>query len=49
MFPAVFNLSRQARGLNANLTGAELQTADTIFSGFTRQSALDELRTALPQ
>jgi len=49
VFPTVFNLSRQARGLNANLTGAELQTADAIFSGFTRQSALDELRTALPQ
>jgi uncharacterized protein (DUF2336 family) len=49
VFPTVFNLSRQARGLNANLTGAELQAADAIFSGFTRQSALDELRAALPQ
>ena len=49
VFPTVFNLSRQARGLNANLTGADLQTADAIFSGFTRQSALDDLRAASPQ
>ncbi|MES2473794.1 MAG: DUF2336 domain-containing protein [Pseudomonadota bacterium] len=49
VFPTVFNLSRQARGLAANLNGAETQAADAIFAGFTRQTALEELRSTLPQ
>jgi len=49
VFATVFNLSRQARGLPAHLSGAEMQAATAIFSGFTRQSALDELRATLPK
>jgi uncharacterized protein (DUF2336 family) len=49
VFPTVFNLSRQARGMSVNLAGAEMQAADAIFSGFTRQTAMAELRAALPQ
>jgi len=26
-----------------------MQAADSVFSGFTRQTAMDELRAALPQ
>jgi uncharacterized protein (DUF2336 family) len=47
VFPTVFNLSRQAHGLGVTLGGADMQDADAVFSGFTRQSAMDELRTAL--
>jgi len=47
VFPTVFNLSRQAHGLGMTLGAADLQDADAVFSGFTRQSAMDELRTAL--
>lgn len=46
VFPTVFNLSRQARGLGLALGTAESAEADTIFSGFTRQTALDALHTA---
>ena len=49
VFPTVFNLSRQAHGQPATLGRADMQVADSIFSGFTRQSAMDELRAALPQ
>jgi uncharacterized protein (DUF2336 family) len=48
VFPTVFNLSRQARGLAVALSGADTATADGIFSGFTRQAAMDELRASLP-
>lgn len=49
VFPTVFNLSRQAHGQAVTLGAADMQAADTIFSGFTRQTAMDELRAALPQ
>jgi hypothetical protein len=44
VFPTVFNLSRQAHGQAVNLGGADMQLADSIFAGFSRQSAMDELR-----
>ncbi len=47
VFATVYNLSRQARGLSVALTGADSQAVDAIFTGFTRQTAADELRTAL--
>ncbi len=43
VFPTVFNLSRQAHGRISTLTPAEINEADTIFAGFTRQSALQGL------
>jgi hypothetical protein len=49
VFPTVFNLSRQARGLPVVLAAAEIQAADAIFAGFTRQSAMAELHAALLQ
>lgn len=49
VFPTVFNLSRQAHGQAVTLSGPDMQVADSIFSGFTRQTAMDELRAALPQ
>jgi uncharacterized protein (DUF2336 family) len=45
-FPTVFNLSRQARGRQVILGPSDLAQADAIFSGFSRQAAIDELRTA---
>jgi uncharacterized protein (DUF2336 family) len=47
VFATVYNLSRQARGLSVALTGADNQAVDAIFTGFTRQTATDELRSAL--
>ena len=47
VFATVYNLSRQARSLPVALTGADTQAVDAIFSGFTRQTALDELAKAL--
>ena len=47
VFATVYNLSRQARSLPVALTGADTQAVDAIFTGFTRQTAMDELRTAL--
>jgi uncharacterized protein (DUF2336 family) len=44
VFPTVYNLSRQAHGRLAALTKAEIADADTIFAGFTRQSALQGLK-----
>ncbi len=44
VFPTVFNLSRQARGLSVALTGPDTVAVDQIFNGFTRQTAMDELR-----
>jgi len=43
VFNTVFNLSRQARGLPVVLTGPDHAAVDAIFSGFTRQTAMDEL------
>jgi uncharacterized protein (DUF2336 family) len=43
VFPTVFNLSRQARGMQTSLTAPDIAAADTIFTGFTRQSAMVEL------
>jgi uncharacterized protein (DUF2336 family) len=45
VFPTVYNLSRQAHGRLAALTKAETEEADTIFIGFTRESALQGLKT----
>ncbi len=44
VFSTVFNLSRQALGTPTTLTGADIATANLVFAGFSRQSALDELR-----
>jgi uncharacterized protein (DUF2336 family) len=44
VFATVYNLSRQARGLPVTLGPSDFQTVDTVFSGFMRQTALDELR-----
>lgn len=43
VFPTVFNLSRQGRGLAANLTVSDSREAEAIFTGFTRQTARAEL------
>lgn len=43
-FPTVFNLSRQARHRMENLGRAQINDAEEVFSGFTRPSALAELR-----
>jgi uncharacterized protein (DUF2336 family) len=47
VFATVFNLSRQARGLPASLAPADFEAVDSVFSGFIRQSALDELRNTV--
>jgi uncharacterized protein (DUF2336 family) len=47
VFTTVFNLSRQARGLSVVLTGLDHGAADAVFSGFTRQTAKDELQRTL--
>jgi uncharacterized protein (DUF2336 family) len=47
VFATVFNLSRQARGLPASLGPADFEIVDSVFSGTTRQTALDELRSAV--
>ena len=44
VFPTVYNLSRQAHGRLAVLTKLEIAEADTIFAGYTRQSALQALK-----
>jgi uncharacterized protein (DUF2336 family) len=46
VFPTVFNLSRQARGLAPGMSAADLQAADPVFSSLSRQSALAELQNA---
>jgi uncharacterized protein (DUF2336 family) len=43
VFPTVFNLSRQGRGMAANLTVNDSREAEGIFNGFTRQTARAEL------
>jgi uncharacterized protein (DUF2336 family) len=47
VFPTVFNLSRQARAMSEVLSAPDIMAADAVFSGFTRPSALDELRNLL--
>ncbi len=44
VFPTVFNLSRQGRGLSVALTGPDTAAVDQVFVTFTRQTAQDELR-----
>jgi len=44
VFATVYNLSRQARGFPVTLGPSDFQTVDAVFSGFMRQTALDELR-----
>lgn len=43
-FPTVFNLSRQARQRSESLGRPQINEAEEVFSGFTRPSALAELR-----
>jgi hypothetical protein len=47
VFPTVFNLSRQARGMAAALNQADMAQVDSIFTGLTRQASMDELRSAI--
>lgn len=47
VFITVFNLSRQARDLSVVLTGPDHGAVDAVFSGFTRQAAMDELQRTL--
>jgi hypothetical protein len=44
VFATVFNLSRQARGMAAVMTQPDTTAVDQVFTTFTRQDALDELR-----
>jgi hypothetical protein len=44
VFTTVFNLSRQARGMAAVMTAPDTTAVDQVFTTFTRQDALDELR-----
>ena len=46
VFTTVFNLSRQARGMNTGLSAMDTAAVDTVFTTLTRQTALDELRSA---
>jgi len=46
VFATVFNLSRQARDEMPVLGHAEMEEVDTVFTSFTRSSALDTLKTA---
>jgi hypothetical protein len=46
VFPTVFNLSRQSRGRHVCLGAQEIAEAGQVFIGFTRESALEEMRTA---
>jgi uncharacterized protein (DUF2336 family) len=47
VFPTVFNLSRQARGLSSALAGTDISQADEIFTGFSRQAASDRMKMLL--
>jgi uncharacterized protein (DUF2336 family) len=47
VFSTVFNLSRQARDLPSHLTSQESQGVDLVFTTFTRQAAIEELRRAM--
>jgi uncharacterized protein (DUF2336 family) len=48
VFPTVFNLSRQGRGMSATLTAADTATANAAFTAFTKDMALAELKASLP-
>lgn len=44
VFATVFNLSRQSRGAAVVLSAMDTASVETVFTGLTRQGALDELR-----
>ncbi len=44
VFPTVYNLSRQARPNNGRFLAPDTAEADRIFSGLTRQVALEEFK-----
>ena len=44
VFPTVYNQSRQAHGRLAALNKTDIAETDTIFTSFTRQSALQGLK-----
>ena len=48
-FATVFNLSHQARHKTVSLGRVQMGEVETVFSGFTRPSALEELRTLAAQ
>ena len=47
VFNTVFNLSRQARNMHPSLTSQDRRDVDLVFTGMTRQVAMEELRGAL--
>jgi uncharacterized protein (DUF2336 family) len=47
VFPTVYNQSRQAHGRLAALNKPDIAEADMIFTGFTRQSALQALKNRI--
>jgi len=47
VFTTVFNLSRQARGMAAALNSGDIAAVDSIFSGLTRQVAMEELKSSI--
>jgi uncharacterized protein (DUF2336 family) len=49
VFATVFNLSHQARNNKASLGRPQMDEADAVFAGFTRVSALDELKALARQ
>jgi uncharacterized protein (DUF2336 family) len=48
VFPTVFNLSRQGRGMSAALTATDTAAANAAFANFTKDMALAELKASLP-
>jgi len=48
VFPTVFNLSRQARSRHVSLNAQQIAEVEYIFTGLSRQGALEELRKAAP-
>lgn len=46
VFTTVFNLSRQSRGMATIVTACDAAAVDRVFTTLTRQTAMDELRTA---
>jgi hypothetical protein len=48
VFATVFNLSRQARDRAPTLGRAEMAEVDSIFASFTKPSALEALKAAIP-
>jgi uncharacterized protein (DUF2336 family) len=49
VFPTVFNLSRQGRGMAAALTAADTASANAVFVTCTKEVSLAELKAGLPQ